>query len=465
MENSLEFINIEDLGVKAQKNPDTEIIIWGTGVVAEQIYKTLCSNDISISFFGDSNERLWGNKKNGVLILSPKDMEYHKESVVIIGSFGYLSIYRMLKKLGIWNMYGILDSYKYPYEIMIRDREILTKSFDIDRERSECILLEIYGNIGDTILRIGIVSECIKRVGKEKIWVLVENEENAVVFRFLTANVLVMHTESFVESSEQRMDFLKKIYKLAFKESIILCDIRLYATRRYLNKLNSDIPHIFYYNGIPEDEYLLDKEFLFVKAHFSWDESINLSPQSVKLHTKKVLPDVLELKLPERYVVMHMGATKSVRTYSIKGFLKIVWHLNDKGFPVVLIGAGIQDEKFYQEAVKESEKELNLISLVSILSLGQSYKVIESAEFFVGTDSGMWNASYVLEKRSVVLYGGGEYGNFKHRDSKIHYVTVSDRSCFGCKWFCNNLDNEGHPKCIYGITPEMVIWEIDQIIK
>ena len=273
---------------------------------------------------------------------------------------------------------------------------------------------------------------------------------------------MVISGKDFRSDTEYREHFLKSLNELCFKESIILCDIRLHATRRYLNDLNCNIEKVFFYTNIPEDDYLLNAEFEFVKKHFRWDENVNLLPQQVLKHElakKKRIQG-----LPERYVVMHMGASKEIRRYGVKSFIEIAKYINDRGYPIVLIGAGEADEAFYEDVQMLMETPLGIISKVSQLSVQEALIVLYYAQFFVGTDSGMWNASYVLGKHSVVLYGGGEYGNFMHPDSKIHYVTVEDRHCFGCKWYCNNYDMEGHPKCIYGITPNMVINEIDKVI-
>jgi hypothetical protein len=89
---------------------------------------------------------------------------------------------------------------------------------------------------------------------------------------------------------------------------------------------------------------------------------------------------------------------------------------------------------------------------------------VQGAAFFVGAESGMWNASYVLGKPSAVLYGGGDYGGFMHDDRSIRYVMAGARDCFCCRWRCGRLGEGGVAPCIDEIATEQVVGAVRSIL-
>jgi ADP-heptose:LPS heptosyltransferase len=143
----------------------------------------------------------------------------------------------------------------------------------------------------------------------------------------------------------------------------------------------------------------------------------------------------------------------------------VLVYIVSKGYLPVILGAGKEDEDFWNSVFSKSLLFHKVVCLVSRLTVRESMSVISDSEIFLGTESGMWNLSYILDKPSVVIYGGGDYGNFMHKDLKIHYVTVKDKSCFRCKWYCSNYDEGGHAKCIYDITEKDIISAIDAAEK
>lgn len=71
----------------------------------------------------------------------------------------------------------------------------------------------------------------------------------------------------------------------------------------------------------------------------------------------------------------------------------------------------------------------------------------------------MWNASVILEKLSIMIYGKGDLGHFKHERNFIHYVMSDWAKCPGCKyWDCpNELRIEGMSPCVVSIESGDII--------
>jgi ADP-heptose:LPS heptosyltransferase len=374
----------------------------------------------------------------------------------------------MLRNAGMQLVYGLKDSYKYEYSELLDDN--LTAK-DAYIGKSESVLLEIYGNIGDTILPYGIVCDFMSLYGKANVWLLVETEANAEAYRAVTGQIIVFSADDCSRFPEKRKQIISKINNLGFKKSIVLTDIRLYAVRRWLNDLNFLNTDVICDDTVPQEEYLPDLEEKFAAGQLGKTQA---QISKVKAIWKNLsLPD-WRAKLSEeeknlignrKLVAVHMGATKPIRMYDPQRTAPVIEYILSKGYLPVIIGAGKGDEDFWKRVFSKSLLSDDVVYMVSRLTVRESMSVIYDSEIFLGTDSGMWNLSYILDKPSVVIYGGGEYGNFMHNVSKIHYVTVKDKSCFQCKWYCSNYDESGHAKCIYDITEKDIISAIEDAIK
>lgn len=466
MVDGLVFLSINEIKFKIDSSKVEQVVIWGTGFVAEEVYRTLVAYSVPIVGYGDSNISNCGKEKNNLPIMSLAQIQNIENCMIIIACFGYAPIYMMLKEAGIQHIYGMLDSYKYDYQQLVNDKEVAEAAY-----KGSCgkVLLEIYGNIGDTIMLYGIVYDFIQKYGLENVWILVETAANAQAYYYLTDNILVFSSDDCIRSNEKRREIIKKINGLGFEKSYVLTDIRLYAVRRWLNKNTLVNTMVYFDKNVPNEDYLPDIEYRFASKQL---DNENLSSakniiRNIGLEDWKSKMTLTELKLmaDKKIAAIHMGATKRIRMYDPIRTEQILKYLIDKNIVPVILGHGLEDEEFWTEVFKDNDYKDKVIFFVSRLSVIQSMCVIEDALFFVGTESGMWNVSYVLDKPSVVIYGGGDYGNFMHFDKKIHYVVVEDKTCFHCKWYCNNADGNGHAKCIYGIEIEKILKAIDDVMK
>lgn len=467
MVKDLKFLDIFAIKDFVKKN-NSKVVIWGTGYISDEVYNTFCAVDVDIYCYGDNNCNNWGKYKNNIIILSLDEIKKIHNIIVVIACFGYAPIYYSLVNQGIEFVYGLKDSLKYDYEGFLQDCLIAANSY---KGKKGNTLIELYGNIGDTILQCGIVDSLLTRYGKDNVWLLFETEANADIYRLLAKNIIVFSAEDCRENEERRKEIVSTLNEIGFEQSIVLSDIRLYAVRRWLNKKTLINVEVYYDEVVPYTDYLLDMETEFIANHLQCNKSFIKKPNEVLFDfhqcdwKKKLSQREMEVISGKKIISFHMGATKEIRMYIPERTKIILEYIINKGFLPVLIGAGNEDELFWQKVLQLLDINAQVINLISRLNVRESLSVINESCFFVGTESGMWNASYVLNKPSIVIYGGGDYGNFKHISPLVHYVESSDRSCFHCKWYCDNKDNNGFAKCISGIRVEEVILKVDEVLE
>lgn len=415
---------------------------------------TLDFLNIPLYAFADSNTKNCGKPICGREVLNLEQVIHLENPFVLIGSFVVQPIYEKLAAAGVENVAALLDVLKLPAEEAEKDSHMCNHT-----------LVEMYGNIGDLVLKLGMLKALLGRFGKQSVTVLVETQTNAEMIRLYTDRVLVAEKERFRTDREYRQSFLDRINSGRFRRTIVLCDARLYSNRRLLNPWNCNIPEVVMNLAVPQSELLwrLDASMLHKKLGLPMAD---MEPPRAELR-KAVLSAVQAPHLTEKYICIHMGATRRERHYNPVRFAKVAAHIVSRGYRCVFIGEGEYDAFFVQkvyESCNEASKS-GITSFAGKLSLIESFAVIAGAAFFLGTDSGMWNASYVLGKPSICLYGGGEYGCFQHGAPWIHYLTVEDRSCFGCRWFCTNQTSDGYSRCMDGISEAEMILAVDSLIE
>lgn len=466
----MKFIESRELKQISVLNENAgKVIVWGTGKVGRQVYKTLEALHIRMDYFVDSNSNQVGKECCQKPILAPLELGQIPIAYIIIASYAYYPIMLRLKALGFEsNVYAITDSMKYDIDEYNSDTALLQQNRSTAvTTKSKRILLEVYGNIGDAILKIGITKAMIDCYGKSNIYVLVESDVIAKVYQLIADNIIIFNEHICIDDRAKRQKILADINQKNFQYSIILCDIRLLSTRRILDRYICNIADVRFDPQLPNQEYLLGLTEKLVKRVCIPVQEMNLSPvgcldselNSATFHSNQ------RISLPERYVAVHMGASIPERHYSPYKFSKVVNYLCNQGYQVILVGEGQYDEEYAEILLAESERQEKIYNYVSTLTITETFYLIRHAAFFVGTDSGMWNASYILNTPSVVLYGGGEYGCFRHSSSKIHYVETKDRSCFGCRWFCKHKDADGYSHCIGGLQPEQIIQKVNEVIN
>lgn len=461
------FVEVEGLFDKC-KEANYTVVVFGTLECGMRVRRTLDGFGIKVAYYGDNNPAKQGLNMDGLQVISATEVAELNNPLVVIGSFWYQSISEQLSKLGVSDIYVLEECLASSYEDMEADRDELGEYFDnydMEVEKSSNILVEIYGHLGDVFVRTGVIKTLIENYGKENVYILVDVTEQkalATYLRLISNNVIELDSKLMVSDRSYRIGLLKELNSKYFRFSCVLCDRPVAVKMRCLNKyiLNVRKIHLADVGG-----YVLEKEYKILSEIFHSDmrkiceKNNNISDEISQIN--------MSFELPSNYIAVNMGAANYLRRYPVEKFRKVFDYLVAQNYNIVFLGHGDYDEKFYSELIADNDYGTQVISLVSKLSILESLYVISKSDFFVGTESGLYNAAFILGKKAVCIYGKGDWGHFMHSDSNMHYVVADMERCEYCKfWNCKGSKiSSGVAECVEGISGDKIIEAIEEVMN
>lgn len=454
------FLEIEKIKKIYDKDKYT-VIVFGTSEYSKNIFEMLEVFNIKVKYFSDNNHKKWNENFCDRLIINPNKIKKIDNAFVVIGTGFFKGIYEQIISMDVEHVYAIIDAPKYSAYEMIEEKKALKEYFDnYEENSSNKILVKAMDFIGDNILRLGIFKAMIDKFGKENIYFVVLNNGAHELIKLFTENIIVINKKEFINKKEYRLKILKNINSLYFKSSISFYTKFAYTTTDLLNEYNTNIKTNYISDNFSYSKYIVDESVEFFCNTYELEQKLSYYPKN----NMPSLNDNIKYKLPDEYIVIGMGASSTKRMYDVIKFAKVVNYLLDNNYNIIIIGKGENDEAYYEELLKYIYKNMNakIFNLVSKLSIAESFQVIKNAKLFIGADSGMSHAAYIMDKISIIIYGGGNYGMFLHEDKNMHYVT-NVQECFECNWYCDNVNTEGKPRCIDDIKSERIIDEIKSI--
>lgn len=99
-----------------------------------------------------------------------------------------------------------------------------------------------------------------------------------------------------------------------------------------------------------------------------------------------VLPCAIQ-KLPERYLVLHVGASERQKSLSPSSWIRVLQQLQKKyaDLPIVLIGANAEASWAFE--IQNGVKGMSFVNLVGQTKIGDLFAVIKGADVLIGCDS------------------------------------------------------------------------------
>ena len=159
--------------------------------------------------------------------------------------------------------------------------------------------------------------------------------------------------------------------------------------------------------------------------------------------------------LPQHYVVLNIGATANAKRWTPDGFATVARGLMQcYHIPCVLTGGTEDIPMMRRIEYLSGENIINLVGKTSLLDLKE---VLAGARAVVTCDTGPMHLAVALGKEVVTLIGPTNPGRTGPLKGKIIRQNLS---CMPCnKRTCKN------PICMTGLTAEMVLEALDDILK
>lgn len=459
----MEFLDADVLARRAF-DPSRNLVVYGFGDYAQQIRMTLDACGMPVRCFCGDDGMPRPARLHGLNVIGRRELAAMHRPLVVLGDSRFQNLHDCLAGMGLAEVFGLCECLKYPYAEHLAERKVLSRFFDeYQSKRTKRILVEIYGNIGDIVVKAGILRRIQEAYGSDNVFILCDRlwgNGGEEFLRLISDNVIAVDRERFAADSDYRGERLRRLNALFFEITVCLCNVTFLSRRRCLNRLNFNVgktyrrTELHFRRYIPDLDAALAEEFLPPVASLTPVGAVDAALAG------RPFPHAL----PARFVSVCMGASSPLRVYPAGKFASVADHIARRGYHMVVLGHGEREENYFTELAGLVDDPCRLISYISRLSIPDSLRAIQASAFFVGVESGLWNASYVLGKPSVVLYGGGDYTGFRHRDSTIEYVSVDARDCFECRWDCDRVAQNGSAFCVDSIPPRQINAAIDRAI-
>jgi heptosyltransferase-1 len=158
--------------------------------------------------------------------------------------------------------------------------------------------------------------------------------------------------------------------------------------------------------------------------------------------------------LPEKYVVLNIGATKAANRWTTEGFASLATALERDCSTVAVLTGGVEDMAMGREIATLSPD--SLINLSGRTSIQELKEIMAGARAVVSCDTGPMHLAVALGKNVVALMGPSDPGRTGPLRGKVVRL---DLDCMPCnKRRCED------PRCMSGITARMVMKELEGIL-
>lgn len=170
----------------------------------------------------------------------------------------------------------------------------------------------------------------------------------------------------------------------------------------------------------------------------------------------------------KKYVAISFSSSALGKNWPLERFVEVINQIPDD-YKVVLIGAGVFDQRQAKTIEDNTTDKSRVINLVNKTSVAEMVALIANASFVLGNDSGAVHIAAAVHVPSVAVVPGVEFYRFLPypKEMNIKYaprVVANLMKCYNCKYNCIYPDKEPF-ECIKRVTTEMVVNEMNELIK
>ncbi len=231
-----------------------------------------------------------------------------------------------------------------------------------------------------------------------------------------------------------------------------------------ISKIPKIISDTFYTRLIPARKEIIF-EFYRNQEFFSYllNEDINIRKPVIELKKKNTV-----INLPERYVVIFLGAKDPFRKWKSEYFVEVGKVLKEKyGYEIVLCGGKSDLKDAYTFREKASYSYIDLIGKTSLLDL---LYVLKGSSILLSNETAAPHIAVALGDINIfVISNGNHFGRFTPYPEKIYknyypvYHPAIERYINNYKFLVKKYGH-GSTLNINDIKPEKVISKIESVI-
>ncbi|NOY88038.1 MAG: lipopolysaccharide heptosyltransferase II [FCB group bacterium] len=176
------------------------------------------------------------------------------------------------------------------------------------------------------------------------------------------------------------------------------------------------------------------------------------------------LLDDFGLNPTEEYIVIAFQAVAESRRWGISNYINLIKHIiADYGFKIIL--SGTEEDKNAGDEISEGTGAKQIRNLAGKTSIRELAAVLSQAKFFVGNDSGAAHLAAAVGTPLVVLSGADNPQSTSPIAAQKKLIYLQNLDCISCVKNKCPLKGQKYMQCMTGISVDMVMAEIDTLIK
>ena len=251
------------------------------------------------------------------------------------------------------------------------------------------------------------------------IWVDRNKFDRELIYRYKKLQSIISNSYEIIISPVYSREFytVDKIVKLINAKEKIGSKGDYSSIEKWQKKISDK-----YYTKLIDVKKKILFEFYRNKEFFEnlLETKIFISKPSISLNKKNI-----KLKVPKKYALLFIGASKKNRKWAIENFAKVGNYIKFKyGYDIVL--CGVSDDQINAKKFKSFYKG-KIINFVGKTSLLKLLKIIDNAGLILSNETSIPHFSAALNKKNIfVVYNGIHFGRFtpypKKISSNYHFI-------------------------------------------
>lgn len=294
-------------------------------------------------------------------------------------------------------------------------------------DKKEKVLIVAYCALGDNAVQCKTIEILTETYGKDEVWILCREKWKMLYELQEYKNIL---TDEPSANIFYKIKLYRKINEMNFSKIITLNHGKIADSVQFLYVKDK-------YDMSDNVEYILEKQVILLKKVLQKDYSI----EEIRPYLNKYFPEIKYRNL----ICIAVGASDKAKIMNYETMKKIIVNLLDifKNKDIILLGVGKKEEAYAKKLLEEI-KNNSLKSYVNKISLIETIEYINSADLFIGGDSGLMNIAFALQKKIICLHwykgkhlwehpfdnvkiikgkGGKEYSNKKYGTETLNSIT------------------------------------------